>query len=127
MVRAYGTAKPGVGIISTFPYAKRVPDERLRDYLLRLVPAPVSVAVTKDLTVTDALPSWFPSLLESDRVLHGLWLEHGKPTTADTSHSGYDYSIARHLVNAGKNDEDIATILSLRPAGSAERARKGND
>jgi hypothetical protein len=127
MVRVYGTAKPGVGIISSFPYAKRVPDERLREYLLQLTPAPISVAAPKDLTVAEVLPAWFPTLLDKDRVLHDLWHGKGKPKTADHSTSGYDYSIARHLLQAGKTDEDIATILHLRPTGAEERDRKGNE
>lgn len=34
----YGTTKPTVGIISTFPQAGRQPDQGLRDHLLALAP-----------------------------------------------------------------------------------------
>jgi hypothetical protein len=129
MVRVYGTSKPSVGLVSTFHGGGRVPDPRIREYLLGLTPTPHPgpSAKPRNLVLTDLMPSWFPPLLEKDRVLSELWNGKGKPAHADTSHSGYDFTIASYLIQAGKTDEDIATVLSLRPMGSAERARKGVD
>ena len=125
MTRLYGTSKPSVGIVSRFYGKQRVPDDRLRDYLLQLPAAAPSVVIAPDLTISDVIPEWFPRLLETDHVLADLWHGKGK-TSGDRSTSGYDYTIAQRLTKHATDDE-LATIISQRPNGKNERARKGID
>jgi hypothetical protein len=106
----------------------RVEDAALREYLLRLATpdaAPPGGGVP--VALSDRLPASFTALLTSDRRLHDLWEGTGKPEGTDRSVSGYDFSIVRHLARLGVRDPDqLGTILSLRPAGFAERSAKGH-
>ena len=124
MVRVYGTSKPSVGVISSFHGGVRVPDAALREYLLRLPAARrTSMTIADCVTVMEDLPSWFNEQLQHDHYLNELWQGRGKPS-GDRSRSGHDYTIANYLASRA-SDEELLTILKLRPSGGNERARKG--
>jgi hypothetical protein len=127
MVRVYGTSKPQVGVVSKFYGRERVEDGALREYLLRLtVPAVSSSGRVVPVTVGDRLPAWFTALAAADDRLRSLFDGNGKPTGTDRSASGYDFSVLRYLVRRGfRNPDELATILSLRPVGLADRCTKG--
>jgi hypothetical protein len=117
MVKIYGTAKPDVGIVSRFYGSERIEDEGMRDYLLNLsLDSP-----SKDgIRIGQELPDWFTRLLISDPHVKELWEGTGKPEGTDQSRSGFDYSLMRTLAFLGyKNVDELATILALRPDGSA--------
>jgi hypothetical protein len=121
VVRVYGTAKPGIGIVSRFYGRERQEDAALREHLLQLECCTQSVApVAMPLTLGAVLPSWFTDLLDRDERLRELWRGEGK-TVGDVTSSGYDYSLVRLLVRRGHADpSELGTILSLRPGSSAK-------
>ena len=128
MVRVYGTAKPGVGIVSKFFGERRVEDARLREYVLSLlVPdRAAGAAGGLGLRVGTELPAWFSVLVEEDEEVRQLWRGTDKPEHLDTSASGYDQSLMRRLLRLGYTDvAELATVLALRPGGSAVKHGKG--
>ena len=133
MVKIYGTAKPG-GRLSRFYGQQRVEDSALSEHLLTLTVSeaqarhqgPAGKGGNFELQPGEELPEWLPRLLEQDRELNELWQGKGKPATADTSRSGFDYSVARRLLRLGYHDiDDLATVLALRPEGSVRSSGKG--
>lgn len=121
-VKIYGTAKPGVGIVSRFYGKNRLEDAALRDYLLGLDVADSATTATF-LRMGSELPQWFMSLLERDPAIRALWQGHGKEQ-GDVSGSGYDYSLALELLRRGyRHLDELGTILALRPAGSVARGK----
>jgi hypothetical protein len=123
MARVYGTPKPEVGVVSRFFATTRVEDPALREYLLSLPSRPPTTTTGAVAVVPGgALPSWFTELLVVDGVVRNLWNGTGKPSGTDVSRSGYDYSLACHLITAGHSSPDeLGTILSLRPGGGAHK------
>jgi hypothetical protein len=129
MVRVYGTAKPRIGIISTFSGQQRVEDQGLRDLLLRYpITAPARPLRRPSVPLSTFLPAWFNDVLLRDEDIQQLWIGKGKRAGTDQSRSGYDYSLAVALIRRGhQNPKELATILSLRPNGSIRAGAKGID
>jgi hypothetical protein len=125
MVRVYGTAKPSIGIKSTFPITTREPDKQLTEYLTQLPVTTITTTSKDPIMIAPALPPWFPELLKNDHHLRDLWNGQGKPAGTDTTNSGYDYTIAKILTKHTNNPSEIATIINQRPKGRTARERKG--
>lgn len=112
-LKVYGTGKPGSKRISTFPNVPRVPDVRLREYLLSL-PAESFAGTAIAVDSTQPVPVWFSRMLDEDRVVRNLWDGTGKES-GDVSRSGYDWALVRLLVTRGHaNADELASILNLR-------------
>ena len=128
MLRVFGTAKPRVGIVSKFYGAGRVEDARLREHVLSMsLPDQAAAGGDLGLRLGSELPAWFSSLLVQDAAVQKLWLGQDKPEGLDTSASGYDHSLIRRLLNMGHTDvAELATVLALRPGGSAVKHGKGD-
>ncbi len=133
MVKIYGTAKPGVPTRSQWLHeGERIEDEQLRVYLLGLnlepkakKPPSMTPRQSRALSVATSLPKPFLHLLDCDPALRNLWQGQGKPQTTDTSRSGYDYSLAKRLLELGyTNVDDLAVILALRPDGAFREGNK---
>jgi hypothetical protein len=116
MVKLYGTAKVG-GEVSRFFGGARVPDPRLREYVLsRRASASGAGGVRLEL---GGAPSWLAGLLERDVELASLWRGE-KPVGTDASQSGLDYSVARRLLRLGRTDvAEVACALAARPGSRA--------
>lgn len=136
VVKIYGTAKPNVGICSRWHGSERVEDEELRNHLLvmKLEYGSEKQRMNepafgpKLVTINGELPQLFMTLLRQDQKLRELWEGKGKAEDADSSGSGYDFSLARRLLAYGYSDvSEIATILALRPNGSFQNHHKSED
>lgn len=125
-VKIYGVAKPSTGTLSRFYGDQRVEDEALRNHLLNLkADEPTDVAPA--IRIPAAIPKWFSQLVQSDREIRQLWSGRGKPEHADTTGSGYDYSLTRQLLRRGHTDlEDLAAIVAHRPNGCVQQQGKGD-
>jgi hypothetical protein len=130
LVKVYGTAKPG-GVVSRLERPGSGADQGLRDYLLSLDSHPRvpvdEMPGCRQLNIGAAIPSWFPELLEDQRVAD-LWHGRGKPKSLDCTRSGYDFSLVRLLLAQGyREPDDLATILALRPDGAFRNRRSDRD
>lgn len=129
VVRIYGTAKPRVGIVSRFSGGERIEDAALARYLRELTlpkPSAMQYGDKVVLNIADTLPASFTALLAENGRLKALWQGEGKAENADTSCSGYDFSLACHLLSAGyRNVDELATVLALRPDGCFQQSGKG--
>jgi len=130
MVKVYGTAKPDVGIVSRFYGGKRQEDAELRTYLLGMALDENAPAANRMKPMYGAallqpgqeLPQMFQSLIARDEKLKALYQGNGKPANADTSSSGYDFSLVRRLLSLGyRNIDDLATVLAARPEGAVRK------
>lgn len=127
MLKIYGTAKPKIGIISKFYGDKRMEDNGLRDYLLKMEIHQSESELLSVLKTSGELPLWFQNLLAMDSRIKELWEGYGKPQDTDTTGSGYDFSLAKYLLNLGyQNIGELATILALRPEGAVRKSGKGD-
>jgi len=130
MVKIYGTRKPDADVPLSRLYAtRRKEDPSLRQYLLDMTGLNSSsgAGTQPPAAFGGELPARFLELLGKDKVTRALWEGRGK-ARGDTSASGYDASLAWRLAGIGYTDlGDIGTIVKLRPNGSYQKGRKGED
>ena len=124
VVKIYGTKKPGYSRLSSFEGGKRIPDRKLKEYLLSLVLQQEEIA-DLHLPATKVIPKKFANLLNEDNVLRNLWEGTGK-TKGDVSRTGYEFSLVKRCLIKGVTDiADLHAILALRPNGSIQAGSKG--
>jgi len=126
MTKIYGTAKPSVGVVSTFYGKKRKEDNALKEYLLNLKVSEQNLE-HRVVQQNNNLPQLFTALLERDVRLQELWRGEGKTDGSDISRSGFDFSLIKYLLHNGMitDIKILSDILTHRPNGAVQGSGKG--